>query len=292
MWVFGVKTRAEAMKELEKFRLDGIVQKMKCPFLLLHGAGDEQIPLAIAEKCFAAVGSKDKTLKVFSREEGGFPRPLRWRPAPSSLTGSLHRLRRSRSSRWWPSGRLREGGRRQFSTSGRVAPPSFRIDWRRKVMFFWPSSRALLASIRRGKRTLSSYGRRRLKLWHPLPLPSRLSLDAHASRRSCRQRWCTSGPAWPRWCHHDWPRRVMWSWRAGRLRQRPGARFVSSAIPPLWLSRWEPATPDSTSSGWRDGVRGKPVCSRRCTFTRRRPWRGLGTFRDSSPRWMKAICGQ
>ena len=60
------------MKKLEGFRLDGIVQKMKCPFLLLHGAGDEQIPLAIAEKCFAAVGSKDKTLKVFSREEGGF----------------------------------------------------------------------------------------------------------------------------------------------------------------------------------------------------------------------------
>ena len=72
MWVFGVKSRAEAMKKLEGFRLDGIVQKMKCPFLLLHGAGDEQIPLAIAEKCFAAVGSKEKTLKVFHREEGGF----------------------------------------------------------------------------------------------------------------------------------------------------------------------------------------------------------------------------
>src|SRR5437763_12630783 len=72
MWVFGVKTRAEAMKKLEGFRLDGIVQKMKCPFLLLHGAGDEQIPLAIAEKCFTAVGSKEKTLKIFHREEGGF----------------------------------------------------------------------------------------------------------------------------------------------------------------------------------------------------------------------------
>ena len=60
------------MQKLEGFRLDGIVQKMKCPFLLLHGAGDEQIPLAIAEKCFAAVGSKEKTLKVFQREEGGF----------------------------------------------------------------------------------------------------------------------------------------------------------------------------------------------------------------------------
>jgi dipeptidyl aminopeptidase/acylaminoacyl peptidase len=72
MWIFGVKSRAEAMKKLEGFRLDGLVQKMKCPFLLLHGAGDEQIPLAIAEKCFAAVGSKEKTLKVFTRDEGGF----------------------------------------------------------------------------------------------------------------------------------------------------------------------------------------------------------------------------
>ena len=61
-----------ALKKLEAFRLDGIVQRMTCPFLLLHGAGDEQIPLALAEKCFAAVGSKRKTLKVFEREEGGF----------------------------------------------------------------------------------------------------------------------------------------------------------------------------------------------------------------------------
>jgi pimeloyl-ACP methyl ester carboxylesterase len=72
MWVFGVESRAAAMKKLEGFRLDGIVQKMECPFLLVHGAGDEQIPLAIAEKCFVAVGSKQKTLKVFGREEGGF----------------------------------------------------------------------------------------------------------------------------------------------------------------------------------------------------------------------------
>lgn len=72
MWVFGVDSREAAMKKLEGFRLDGIVQKMRCPFLLTHGAGDEQIPLAVAEKCFAAVGSQEKTLKVFTREEGGF----------------------------------------------------------------------------------------------------------------------------------------------------------------------------------------------------------------------------
>ena len=71
-WVLGVSSTAEALAKLEGFRLDGIVQRMACPFLLLHGAGDEQIPLALAEKCFAAVGSKRKTLKVFEREEGGF----------------------------------------------------------------------------------------------------------------------------------------------------------------------------------------------------------------------------
>jgi len=71
-WVLGVSSQAAALKKLEGFRLDGIVQKMRCPFLLLHGEGDEQIPLAIAQKCFDAVGSTEKTFRVFTREEGGF----------------------------------------------------------------------------------------------------------------------------------------------------------------------------------------------------------------------------
>ena len=70
-WVLGVSNHADAMKKLEGFRLDGIVQKMTCPFLMLHGAHDEQIPLALAQKCFDAVGSKHKTMRIFSREEGG-----------------------------------------------------------------------------------------------------------------------------------------------------------------------------------------------------------------------------
>ena len=67
-----LKRREEAMKRLEGFRLDGVVQRITCPFLLVHGEGDEQIPLQIAQKCFDAVGAKNKTLKVFSREEGGY----------------------------------------------------------------------------------------------------------------------------------------------------------------------------------------------------------------------------
>jgi dienelactone hydrolase len=71
-WVLGVDSEAAALKKLEGFRLDGIVQKMRCPFLLLHGAGDEQIPMPLAQTCFDAVGSANKTFKVFTREEGGF----------------------------------------------------------------------------------------------------------------------------------------------------------------------------------------------------------------------------
>jgi dienelactone hydrolase len=71
-WVLGVDSTEAALKVLEGFRLDGIVQRMRCPFLLVHGEGDEQIPLATAQKCFDAVGSKEKTFKVFTRDEGGF----------------------------------------------------------------------------------------------------------------------------------------------------------------------------------------------------------------------------
>ena len=71
-WVLNVKTQDDVLKALEPFKLDGVVQKISCPFLLLHGEGDEQIPLPEARKCFDAVGSKRKTFKLFTREEGGY----------------------------------------------------------------------------------------------------------------------------------------------------------------------------------------------------------------------------
>jgi alpha-beta hydrolase superfamily lysophospholipase len=70
-WVFGVDTFEQALEKLEGFRLDGIVQKMKCPFLLTHGTDDKQVPMSDARKLFDAVGSEDKTFRVFTPEEGG-----------------------------------------------------------------------------------------------------------------------------------------------------------------------------------------------------------------------------
>jgi hypothetical protein len=63
--------RGGAETKLEPFRLDGVVQKMRCPFLVVHGADDEQVPLADAQALYEACGSQDKTLRVFTAEEGG-----------------------------------------------------------------------------------------------------------------------------------------------------------------------------------------------------------------------------
>jgi dienelactone hydrolase len=70
-WILGVSTLEEALERLEPFRLDGVVQRMRCAFLLTHGADDEQIPMADARALFDAVGSTDKTFRVFTTEEGG-----------------------------------------------------------------------------------------------------------------------------------------------------------------------------------------------------------------------------
>ena len=71
MWILGVDSLDAALKKLEPFKLDGVMQKIRCPFLLVHGANDEQIPLADAQKQFDACGSKDKTFRVYTAEEGG-----------------------------------------------------------------------------------------------------------------------------------------------------------------------------------------------------------------------------
>ena len=64
--------RTQALERLKPFTLEGVAQKVQCPFLLTHGEKDAQISMDIARKEFAAIGSKDKTLKIFTEEEGGF----------------------------------------------------------------------------------------------------------------------------------------------------------------------------------------------------------------------------
>ncbi len=70
-WVLGVETVDAALAKLRAFRLKGVVEQIRSPFLLLHGAEDEQVPVADAQALFDAVGSEDKTLRIFTGDEGG-----------------------------------------------------------------------------------------------------------------------------------------------------------------------------------------------------------------------------
>lgn len=71
MWILGANSLDAALRKLEAFKLDGVIQQMRCPFLLCHGEDDEQIPLADAHAAYEACGSQDKTLRIFTSEEGG-----------------------------------------------------------------------------------------------------------------------------------------------------------------------------------------------------------------------------
>src|SRR5205807_3980437 len=71
MWVLGVPSLEAALKKLEDFRLAGVAEKVQCAYLLTHGERDAQIPIEDARALYAAIGSADKTMKVFTLEEGG-----------------------------------------------------------------------------------------------------------------------------------------------------------------------------------------------------------------------------
>lgn len=70
-WVLGVDTVEQALDKLRDFTLEGVAQRMRCPFLLLHGEHDEQVPLETAHRLLDSCGSSDKSLRVFTAAEGG-----------------------------------------------------------------------------------------------------------------------------------------------------------------------------------------------------------------------------
>jgi esterase/lipase len=69
-WVRGVETLDQALARLQDTRPDGVLQKMRWPFLVFHGEQDEQVPLEVAQRLYEASGSADKTLRVSAAGEG------------------------------------------------------------------------------------------------------------------------------------------------------------------------------------------------------------------------------
>lgn len=71
MWVLGVPDMDAAMAKLKDYTLAGVADKITCPFLVVHGERDSIVPVAYAQRLYDAVGSKKKTLRIFTAEEGG-----------------------------------------------------------------------------------------------------------------------------------------------------------------------------------------------------------------------------
>ena len=70
-WVVGAPDNETALDWAKKFTLEGVADKVECPILILHGENDRVVPLSEAKKLYERVGSKNKTLKIFTEAEGG-----------------------------------------------------------------------------------------------------------------------------------------------------------------------------------------------------------------------------
>ena len=60
-----------AIEIAKKFSLKDVAKNITCPFLVTHGGNDRVVPVENAQKLYDAVGSTNKTIKIFSTEEGG-----------------------------------------------------------------------------------------------------------------------------------------------------------------------------------------------------------------------------
>ena len=72
LWVWGENDVDTFIKKAEAVNLDGVVERITVPFLIVHGEKDRQIPLAYAHRSYEqAINSPKRQLRVFTPAEGG-----------------------------------------------------------------------------------------------------------------------------------------------------------------------------------------------------------------------------
>ena len=71
-WVFGQPDFDSFMQLAKRMTLNGVLDRIKVPFLVTHGEKDRQIPLKYAHQTYdQLVNSPARTLKIFTDREGG-----------------------------------------------------------------------------------------------------------------------------------------------------------------------------------------------------------------------------
>jgi dipeptidyl aminopeptidase/acylaminoacyl peptidase len=70
LWVFGFTDIDIFMTWAPSMCLDGVVERIRAPFLVTHGAGDRQIPVSYAQRSYdQAVNSRLRELRIFTAED-------------------------------------------------------------------------------------------------------------------------------------------------------------------------------------------------------------------------------
>jgi dienelactone hydrolase len=69
--ILGGVTDAEAREQLKAFTLEGTARSITCPTLITHGAEDRLMRVEGAKQLFDALGSADKTLKIYDNAKTG-----------------------------------------------------------------------------------------------------------------------------------------------------------------------------------------------------------------------------
>jgi len=71
-WVFGVQNKDDFFEKAKGMCLDGILDRIRAPFLVTHGEKDRQIALSYAQRSYdQLVNSPRRELKIFTEREGG-----------------------------------------------------------------------------------------------------------------------------------------------------------------------------------------------------------------------------
>src|SRR3546814_283798 len=70
-WVLGRPDMDSAMEKCAGYRLAGVAERIRMPIMITHGEDDNIVPVDQARRLYAACGSPDKELKIFTVEDGG-----------------------------------------------------------------------------------------------------------------------------------------------------------------------------------------------------------------------------
>jgi len=71
MFITGTDSMEAAIEKVKDFRVADFASRIRCPFLVMHGAEDQQVLMDDAKAMYAALGSADKELVVFDGLNGG-----------------------------------------------------------------------------------------------------------------------------------------------------------------------------------------------------------------------------